>query len=417
MRRNQVIAALAAALLCTTALAACGSDDDAKTASTAGGGASTSASGGGGAVDSSKPPVVLSVNALKIQAVDLLTPYVAGAQAAADALNAKGGIGGRKVEIDSCNTMYQPATGAKCARETASKKATAMIGCEPTWANSGLPILGKAKIPSFNCPNVEADWKDPWSFGLTLGTNGDNRAFASYLCTRDDVKKVVAFVQDIPISHSATPAAMDPVLKGCGKTAEYVYYPITGADLTPDVAKAAALKPDFVLTQAGGALALQVFKLFSQAGISADKMGASGNAFAKKDVLTPAGATMDGVYGSINVRSWSDTSDPGVAEYQKAMASAGVDADDVNPETAYMTVMAIATAGEEIGADAFDSQSLADWMNKANNVAIPTSREILNPGPTGYPQIKQPYNQIVQWKDGKLNVVTDGTDDGWIKGF
>jgi branched-chain amino acid transport system substrate-binding protein len=415
MRRNKVIAAVAAALLATAALSACGSDDDTKTAST-GGGTSPSAAGGG-TIDSSKPPVVLSVNALKIQAVDILTPTLAGAEAAANVINAKGGIGGRKVEIKSCNTMYQPATGAKCARQTVSDKATAMVGCEPTWGNSGLPILSKAKIPTFNCPNTEPDWTDPWSFALTLGVNGDNQALATYLCTRDDVKKVVVFTQDIPVSRSATPAAVDPVLKGCGKSASYVYYPITGADLTPDVAKAVALKPDFVMTLGGGALAVQVFKLFTQAGMSPDKMSASGNAFANKSVLEPAGAAMDGVYGAVNVRSWSDTSDPGVAEYRKAMESSDVDAEDTITETAYMTVMAIDTAAQEIGADAFDSQSLADWMNKANNVAIPTSREILNPGPEGYPQIKQPYNQIVQWKGGKLNVITEGTDDGWVRGF
>jgi len=32
-------------------------------------------------------------------------------------------------------------------------------------------------------------------------------------------------------------------------------------------------------------------------------------------------------------------------------------------------------------------------------------------------ELKQPYVQIVQWKDGKLNVVTEGTEDGWVKMF
>jgi branched-chain amino acid transport system substrate-binding protein len=422
MRRKSVITGLAAAVMSMGALSACGGSDDDSTAASGASAATTTTSSGaaaaGGKIDSSKPAVVLALNSLKIQTVDLLTPYEAGAKAAAAVINGKGGIGGRKVEVFTCNTMYQPATVAACARKSIAAKATAAFGCEPSWPIAGLPIMAKAKIPSFNCPNAAPDWTNPWSFGLTGGTNGDNRAFANWICTRDDIKSVATFVQDIPISHTATPAAMDPVLKGCGKTIKYFYYPITGADLTPDVSKVAATKPDFVLAQGGGALAIQVFKLFSQAGIPASKMGISGNALSKKQVLDPAGATMDGVYSAINTQSWDNTSDADVAEYLKAMAASSpdVDAQDVNPETAYMQVMAMYAASKNIKGD-ITGQSLADYMNKANNVPIPTSRSILNPGPTGYAQIKQPYDQMVQWKDGKLNVLTENTDQGWIKGY
>jgi ABC-type branched-subunit amino acid transport system substrate-binding protein len=419
MRRNQLIAVLAAACASVSVLAACGDDADdtgsnSAETSTA---ATTAAEGSGGSLDTSKEPIVVALNALKVQAVDLLTPYEAGAAAAAKQINAQGGFGGREVKVESCNTGYQPATSVACARKVVDKKPVASIGCEPTWATSGLPTLAKAKIPSFNCINTEEDMTNPMSFGMTQGNTGGQRAMSRWLCTRDEVKKVAVFTQDIPISHESVPVAIGETLKQCGKSATYTYYPITGADLLPHVSKAAKGKPDFVIAVGGGALAVQIYKLFGQAGIPADKIGISANAMAYEQVLEPAGAAIEGAYATLETQAWGDTEDPGVAAYLKAMEGSGVDARDVNPQTAYMQMMTLYTAAEEIGFDKFDSASLVEFMNTANGVAIPNSRQILNPGPKGAPQVKQPYSQIAQWKDGKLTPVTEGTEEGWVKAF
>lgn len=426
-RRGAMFAPIAA-LLCGLTLAACGSSDETESTSDTSAAtqsasteaattASTTAAETGGSVDPSKPKVVIALNTLKIPAVDLLSAYEAGANAAAKEINASGGFGGREVVIESCNTMYQPATVASCARKTIAKNPVANIGCDPGWGQAGLPIYAKAEVPSIVCINTKEDYTDPWSFGMTQGQEGDQRAVARFLCTRDDVKKVVFFTQDIPFQHESAPNTIGKPLEECGKSAEYVYYPITGADLSPYVTKAAQAKPDFVITLGGGALAVQIFKLFTQAGIKPDQMFASANAMAYESVLKPAGATMEGVYAPVEVVSWDDTSNPGVAQYLKAMEGSGVDPKDSNPETAYMYVQTIYKAAQEVGFDDFDGKALAEYLNTANDVEVPTSRMILNPGPEGYPQVKQPYTQIVQWKGGKLNVVTEGTEDGWILAF
>ncbi|MBF6621347.1 MAG: ABC transporter substrate-binding protein [Patulibacter sp.] len=419
MRRTQVIAALVAALTSVSVLTACGDDD---TEEAAGGAAATTTATGsqgesGGAIDDSKEPIVVALNALKVQAVDLLTPYEAGAEAAANKINAAGGFGGRKVVVESCNTGYQPATTVTCARKTLAKKPVATIGCEPTWPNAGLPIYAKAKVPSFNCINVPEDYENPMNFGMTQGQAGDQRAVARYLCTRDDVKKVAVFTQDIPFQHEAAPASIGPPLKECGKSVTYTYYPITGGDLAPAAAKAVKGDPDFVITLGGGPLAVQIYKALGQAGIPADRVFASGNAVAYESVFKPGGAALDGAYGVVEVMSWGETSDPDVAEYMEAMEGSSVDARDANPQTAYMQMMTLYTAAKEVGFDKFDSASLTEFMSTANDVAVPLTPGIRNPGPKGAPQVKQPYAQIVQWKDGKLNIVREGTEDGWVMAF
>jgi hypothetical protein len=264
---------------------------------------------------------------------------------------------------------------------------------------------------------VKQDWTNPWSFGMTGGQQGDGVAQVRWLCTRNDVKSIVYFTQDIPFQHTDAPKAMTPIAKGCGKSISYVYYPITGADITPQVTQAAGKKPDFVIVLGGGALAVNIYKQFAQAGISADKIIGSGNQMDWDEVLKPGGKALEGAYAVSEVTNWDDTADPTVAAYRKAMEGASWDARSPNPETAYMWVMTIYTAAQKIGFDKFDQQSLKQFMDTANKVPVPLTKEILNPGPEGFPQIKQPYSQIVQWKGGKLLTVQDGTEDGWVRGY
>jgi hypothetical protein len=171
------------------------------------------------------------------------------------------------------------------------------------------------------------------------------------------------------------------------------------------------------MTLGGGALAVNIYKQFAAAGIPADRIIGSANQMDYAQVLEPGGAALDGAYASMEVKSWGDTADPDVAAYLKAMEGSGWEAKDPNPATAYMYVMAIYTAAQKIGFDKFNSTALRDWFNTANDVALPLSRSVLNPPPPGYPQVKQPYVQIVQWKGGKLSPVTEGTEEGWLNGF
>ena len=165
----------------------------------------SSAGAAGAAVDPSKPPVVFALNTLKISVVDLLTPYEAGANAAASYINSQGGIGGRKVVIDSCNTMYTPSVATECAHSTLADKPIAEFGCEPSWGSSGLPVYAAAKVMSINCPNVPADYTSKWNVSITGGQAGDQRASARWMCTQKNITNVVDLTQDIPIEHTDTP--------------------------------------------------------------------------------------------------------------------------------------------------------------------------------------------------------------------
>jgi hypothetical protein len=52
-----------------------------------------------------------------------------------------------------------------------------------------------------------------------------------------------------------------------------------------------------------------------------------------------------------------------------------------------------------------------------NGMKEPLGKEIVSPGPEKYPSIRHPYIQVVQINNGKLDPVTEGTEDGWVKIF
>lgn len=421
LRARTAVAAMAAAVLCGGALAACGGDDD----DSAGGGATPAATapagsgGSAGAIDDSKEPIRFSLISIKIPGVHLLDYHQAGAEAAAKKINAAGGIGGREVIIETCNSMMQPAVATNCARQTLAKKPTAQLGCETTWSATGLKLYARAEVPSFNCVNTPDDFSNEWSFGLSASAFGGFRGMARYACQQPDVKKVVLFTQDIPQQRREAPGAVEPILEACGKSVSFVYYPLTGADLAPFIAKAAKEDPDFVITLAGAPMMVQMYRGFADAGIPAERISAPDSGTDYKTVLSRADGAMDGAVISTQFVSWGQPEDPEVKEFLQAMKDSGTEIDARNSSAVwgYQSVMWFNEVAKRVGPDKFDAKTLAEFMRTETDVDMVLSRKLLNPGPEGYPQVKQPYVQIVRWDGRKMVPVKENTEDGWVKAY
>ncbi|MBF6621397.1 MAG: ABC transporter substrate-binding protein [Patulibacter sp.] len=423
LRARTAVATVAAALLCGGALAACGDDDGGD----GGGGASNSAApagattGGSGGIDESKDPIHFSLISIKIPGVHLLDYHQAGAEAAAKKINADGGIGGREVIIDTCNSMMQPAVATNCARKTLENEPTAQLGCETTWSATGLKLYARAEIPSFNCVNTPDDFNNEWSFGLSASAVGGFRGVARYACQNPEIEKIVVFTQDLPQQRREAPASVDPVVEECGKSVSYVYYPLTGADLSPFISKAVKEDPDFVITLAGAPMMVQMFRGFQQAGIPASKISAPDSGTDYETVLAKADGVMDGAIISTQFVSWGQPEDPEVQGFLEAMKASGTDIDARNSSAVwgYQSVMWFNQVAQEIGPENFNAKSLAEFMRTKTGVDMILSREIENPGPKGYPQIKQPYVQIVRWDGEKERMVPveENTDGGWVRAF
>jgi ABC-type branched-subunit amino acid transport system substrate-binding protein len=300
-----------------------------------------------------------------------------------------------------------------CARRSLARKPIAMIGCEPFWSTSGLLLYGKAKVPSFNCQNQPVDFTNPWSFGVLPGGTVEYAAFANYLCTRKDIKTVGFLSDDAPQLHSGVPPVLDKIFGACGKKASYTWMPIDAADRTPYVSKVVQTKPDFVMVNKGGPAWLTIMKAFQQQGYPSKQIYSGSAALDYDELLKPAGSTIEGSYFTSPVQSWADTGNADVQAYEKATA------ETKNPhsfgvESGYVQIMWLYTVAKHLGFDKFTGESLADFMRTQSGVHVPLSRTMLNPGPAGLSQMKQPYAQIQQWRDGAPQIVTEGTEDGWV---
>jgi hypothetical protein len=172
-----------------------------------------------------------------------------------------------------------------------------------------------------------------------------------------------------------------------------------------------------------GPQAVAVLKGYQAGGIPGTKIGLQESGWDYQTVVKPSGSALEGAYYFGGWQAWDDTSDNEMPEYFAAMQAAGRSKDAArNPsiEYGYAEVMFFYAAAKEIGFDAFDSASLKQFADTSNGSPMPLSRTINNPGPKGFPQMKQGWAQVAQWKDGKLTPVANdgGSDaDGWINGF
>jgi ABC-type branched-subunit amino acid transport system substrate-binding protein len=363
--------------------------------------------------------VTIALVTITVPGSDLLTAYNSGAQAAAKQINSTGGFGGRKVTVITCNSMDTGAATTACARETIGQHPVAMIGCEPNWGAAGLPVYAAAKTPSFNCLNTKVDGNAPYSYALGPGGYGLFGAEAKFACTLPNVKHVVMLAVDIPVYRAQAQSAAGAPLEACGKTFSTVFYPVTVTDVSSYVTQVASKHPDFVLFDGlNGPSAVLIYKGLAQDGIPPSHVivpesNLTGTA------LQQAGSAMNGTYGALEFASWSDTSDPTVAAYLKTTTSQGLDPRDSNVEVGYTEVMFLYDAAKKIGFSDFNTSSLVSFIENTQNSGfpIPLSRSLTIPGPTGYTNALQPFGQIVQLQNLKLNVVTSGTDNGWVNGF
>jgi branched-chain amino acid transport system substrate-binding protein len=116
-----------------------------------------------------------------------------GAKLAADEWNAKGGINGRKIELELFDDQGDPTVGTNLARKIASEGFVAMIGtAESAVTVAMIPVLQQSKIPNITSgqsPAIAAA-KSPFAFynGPTSVTYDET--LAKYLVDEKGFKNV-----------------------------------------------------------------------------------------------------------------------------------------------------------------------------------------------------------------------------------
>jgi branched-chain amino acid transport system substrate-binding protein len=190
-------------------------------------------------------------------------------QAGVEFINTElGGVHGRPIEVDVCNTEFSAEGSTSCGQKYVESKAPAVLGGIDVFGN-GIETLADNGIPYIGgIPISFQSVKSPNSFQWSGGTWGAAVAFSWYAAEKLDAKKVsVVYGEFGSITHSAEEA--ERVLTSRGVKAQLVPYPIMATDISSALNAAAATKPDALLILAADSGCKAGFDGVSSLGIDA----------------------------------------------------------------------------------------------------------------------------------------------------
>lgn len=323
-----------AALGLCTALAACGS--------------SSAASSGGGDSSTVKVMVIGSFTAGSAAAAAHVFPTPPmGVKAAADAMNAAGGMDGKHVDVETCDDQGNPNLAANCARKAKTDGVIAVVGSfDPVGTAQSLPILNAEGIPYVGATSAEPiDYTSPNAWPLDGGG-----AVAAYGLIADLVDNkctsVTFLAPQTPLSDQSWASAKTSFAKaGIKFSKDYVTFKQGGVDLSPNVSKALSQHPDclwFSSTPTDGVKLVQLIR----------KSDANVKVFAAYQSVGPTGLTGLGPAGDgihiVSSTPLPTTKTPAMEEFTKDMAAAGYSKDeDAFAVTAWagMKFLGLATQG------------------------------------------------------------------------
>jgi ABC-type branched-subunit amino acid transport system substrate-binding protein len=158
--------AVLASLMVAVAVGACGDDND------------SSSSGNERRAAVERPtgaPIKIMTDATVGNAVSDNPGVFSSAKAAAEAINAEGGVKGRPIEIITCNNRLTANGAAACARQAARERVVAYTG-QDSFTDAYRPILEGADIASTlvatSPPDVQIPLQYPVNGGFVLEING-----------------------------------------------------------------------------------------------------------------------------------------------------------------------------------------------------------------------------------------------------
>ncbi|MFA3876545.1 ABC transporter substrate-binding protein [Streptomyces sp. MMCC 100] len=136
------------------------------------------------------------------------------AQAYARWINAQGGLGGRKLNVLTCNDHNDSVAAAKCARRAVKENAVAVVGSYSQHADSFFPVLEGARIPyigGYGLTNTE--FTSPLSYPVNGGQPALLAGLGSALA---DSCGPVTLVRPDTIAGDQLPALLDSGLVSGG---------------------------------------------------------------------------------------------------------------------------------------------------------------------------------------------------------
>ncbi|MBA4022693.1 MAG: hypothetical protein C0482_10045 [Gordonia sp.] len=251
LARSRATIALASSLAAALAFTACGAD---------------STGSGGGDGDTIKIGMILPIDS----AATSLPNTVAAAKVAEKAVNSRGGVNGKSIEVITCDDKADPATAATCVQKLINDDNVVALGGSLSYAGDAIyPALKAASVVNFgNYPAAAPDLQDPLSYPFVNGIGGWASVAAAGLSAPDTkISKLAVVVTEGAAADVIFPD-ITKAAEAQGITTELVGVPITITNFAPIAAKVKASGADGIAFAIVPDLVAPAYVAFQQEGIS-----------------------------------------------------------------------------------------------------------------------------------------------------
>jgi ABC-type branched-subunit amino acid transport system substrate-binding protein len=291
---------------------------------------------------------------------------IAGAQAAAQAINSRGGIKGRRIEISSCNTQSNANVAVACARQAVTERVTAVVASGSTLSALEIPILAQAGIPtigyhSFGNP---IDWTNPYVFPLVGGTATTYMSIP-FAMKKLGKKRFVIVHQDVPSAFTNAKLVRNAARVAKLPVVGVIVMPGATTDFAPIAQRLRELNPDGVVLINSPGVSGGLIRSATSLGVRplwSHNSGSIGEPEAAQIGAPAEGMLLGGIFPSFR-----DTGVAGIRRFVAEMQAAGKAGDEVNMKplgvNGWLTIYGIAEVAKGIQGD-LTTASLVQAMRR-----------------------------------------------------
>jgi len=359
-------------------------------------------------------PVVLGMVNQENTPVGSFPELSAAVQAAADFVNDNlGGVGGRPIEIEVCNTDFSAEGSTACGQRFAEAGYPAVLGGIDVFGNA-IDVLADNGIPfAGGIPISTQSMTSPNSFQWSGGTWAAAVAFADW-ASRELGAESVSIVYGEFGSIADAAADGQAVLEARGVRTQLVPHPIIATDLTSPLTAAMASNPDAIVVLTADTGCKAAFDAVRVLAIEVP-MFYTGACAAPNIVASVPGETTEGAYFNVEGAVSTSDPDPDFALYEAVLRAYS---DGLNPVGAatvsfrsFINLYVLLASLESI-----DPTSVTDALRAQRNATSFMGHPYTCDGKQfeDLPSACSPQQILIQLQDGEVVQISDWIDVGAI---
>lgn len=340
-------------------------------------------------------------------------PEIRGAAEAGVAfINAElGGVGGRPLELITCEAVFDATVSQNCAQDLIQQGVVAFVGGIDVTSNGSIPILEANGVPHLGgIPANAEDQVSDHMFFFSGGTTGGVAAMLKHAADNGAEKVFLAF-GDFPSFANAANDYAAPLAEHLGMEIQLAPFNLLQTDFLPTLTDAADSGADAVIVLAADSACVNVISDFAELVPGAQLYMAG--ACAIDAIVDAVGDAMRDVI--MNNEGPNDPDDPGGSIYQDAVDTYAVDPADGAGTVGFRGLMNLWSILDEIGPDvtsadvletvraAVDRPSFWGHPFTCDGNQIP-----------GLPALCAPQQTLFQFIDGTAEGVPFADGEEWL---